>query len=163
MKHHFDFLIDNFKGISKTVLRFYPRRSHVHGFNDVPPSKWEDVYKTYMTFSVLMYHTNVDETEYETPCELFSYCADEGEGLRELRELLGTMSSDRSKIKGRVLQFGDGIEWEIDRDNDLYITTMIDNQTGKAYRCYLNINQIKEFYNVLDEFLEYMLAHSEGI
>lgn len=40
---------------------------------------------------------------------------------------------------------------------------MIKSYTGLCYRFSLEIDTIKEFYNVLDDFLEYILKHSVGI
>lgn len=40
---------------------------------------------------------------------------------------------------------------------------MVNKWSGKCYRFKLYKKQIIEFYNVLDDFLEYMLNHSVGI
>lgn len=38
MKHHFDFIIEEEKDSEKIIMRFYPRQSHVHGFDEnIPP------------------------------------------------------------------------------------------------------------------------------
>jgi len=166
MKHHFDFLIEEEKDSFKTVLRFYPKQSHVHGFNEDSPSTWKEVYKTYMTFSILRYD-KWDETEpYETPCELFGYISDEGEGLRLLKVVLEEILSNNSKDEYEVIPFGYGVDWYISKNkihNDEYIFLTVDNLTGQAFRFCLKENKILEFYNILDVFLEYMLKHSEGI
>ena len=166
-KQHFDFIIDKCDGFDKKVLRFYPRQSNVHGFNNQPPNAWEDVYKTYMTFSVLHYWENdYVEGEYEKPYELFNYYYDEGEGLRVLREVLSEIVTDESKDEYTITPLGDGIDWEINKDkrnNDCYIFTMINSESGLCYRFRLEQNRITEFYNVLNSFLEHMLEHSVGI
>lgn len=164
---NFDFIIDLDEGYSKKVLRFYPKQSRVHGFNETPPSKWEGVYKTYMTFSILLYEECWDnEGFYGIPCELFSYYRDEGEGLLELREILREMLTDNCKTEYSLIPFGDGIDWEINQDKrraDVFVFTMINSYTGLCYRFSLDMVKLKEFYEVLNEFLEYMLQHSVGI
>lgn len=166
MKHHFDFLINEEKDFQKTALRFYPKQSHVHGFEDYAPDKWELVYKTYMSFSILNYYKYEETDPYETPDNLFSYYGDEGEGLRILRDILKEMLSNKAKDEYSITPFGYGVDWEICKhkyDKNLFVFTMIDNLTNQAYRFYLEQSGIQEFHNVLNEFLEYMLAHSEGI
>lgn len=167
MKKKFDFLIEKDDGFYKKVLRFYPKQSKVHGFGDEPPTDWEDVYKTYMTFSVLMYDECWDnEGFYETPGEIFSYYRDEGEGLWILRETLKEIIDGKGKDEYNLVPLGDGIDWDINKHkqkDDTYIFTMINAYTGLCYKFSLYINRIQEFYNVLDEFLEYMLKHSVGI
>lgn len=171
-KRKFDFIIDKWEGFDKKVLRFYPRQSNVHGFDDEPPTTWEGVYKTYMTFAVLHYYEDDDnEGKYETPYELFSYYRDEGEGLRYLREVLSEMITEECQNEYNITPFGDGIDWEIYKDdryvdkegNNMYIFNMINGYSGQCYRFRLCKEEIKEFYNVLDDFLEHMLEHSVGI
>lgn len=165
MKKHFDFIIDKYEGFDKKVLRFYPRHSAVHGFSDEPPKSWKGVYKTYMTFSVLRYWEDDDnEGKYERPYELFSYDSDEGEGLRYLREALASIL-EGSKERFDIIPFGDGVDWEIYKAkiSKYYTFNMINSRSGQCYRFKLDIKEIKDFYNVLNEFLEYMLEHSVGI
>lgn len=166
-KQHFDFIIDKQEEFDKKVLRFYPRQSNVHGFGDELPKAWDDVYKTYMTFSVLCYRESDDiEGKYEKPYELFSYNYDEGEGLRILRGVLAEINTDEEKDEYTIIPFGDGIDWEINkdkRDDNCYIFTMINSESGLCYRFRLNRSRINEFYNVLDDFLEHMLEHSVDI
>lgn len=167
MKRKFDFLISKDDGFDKKILRFYPKQSTVHGFGDEPPTTWKGVYKTYMTFSVLLYDECWDnEGCYETPYELFSYYRDEGEGLRTLREILKEIITNDCKEEYTITPFGDGIDWEIKQRKgrpDMYTFTMINSATGLCYRFNLNLDNIKEFNNVLNDFLEYMLKNSVGI
>lgn len=51
MKKKFDFVLDDDPGINRTILRFYPRHTHVHSFNDDPPKSWEEVYKVYYSWA----------------------------------------------------------------------------------------------------------------
>ena len=166
-KRKFDFIIDKSEGFDKKVLRFYPRQSNVHGFSDDSPTTWEGVYKTYMTFSVLRYWEDDDNSgKYERPYELFSYYYDEGEGLRYLREVLSEMITDKCQDEYEIIPFGDGVDWEIYKDrsnNRYYIFNMINSRSGQCYRFRLNKSEIQEFYNILNDFLEYMLKHSVGI
>lgn len=171
-KRKFDFEIDKWEGFDKKVLRFYPRQSNVHGFGEEPPTTWKGVYKTYMTFAVLHYYEDDDdEGKYERPYELFSYYRDEGEGLRYLREVLSEMITEECQNEYNITPFGDGIDWEIYKDdryvdkegNNMYIFNMINSHSGQCYRFRLCKEEIKGFYNVLDDFLEHMLKHSVGI
>lgn len=43
MERKFDFVIHD-DAFSRDILRFYPRRSHVHGYTDEPPTSWKAVY-----------------------------------------------------------------------------------------------------------------------
>ena len=163
----FDFVIEEGNG-NKKVLRFYPIDSNVHGFDEEAPETWEDVYKTYMTFSVLRFWEDWDKKGvYETEGhELFSYYKDEGEGLRYLREVLQEIIFGVAENKYYIRPFGDGIDWEIVKSSKYkceYTFTMVNSESGQCYRFYLNRKKIEEFYNTLDDFLEYMLKHSEGI
>ena len=163
----FDFVIEEGNG-NKKVLRFYPTDSNVHGFDEEAPKTWEDVYKTYMTFSVLRFWEDWDKKGvYETEeHELFSYYKDEGEGLRYLREVLQEIIFGVAENEYCIRPFGDGIDWEIVKSGKCkseYTFTMVNSGSGQCYRFYLNKEKIEEFYNVLDDFLEYMLKHSEGI
>lgn len=167
MKRNFDFIINIDEGFDKKVLRFYPKQSKVHGFDDEPPTTWKGVYKTYLTYSVLLYEECWDnEGFYETPQEIFSYYRDEGEGLLDLREVLYLIIHNDDKTEYNIKPLGYGIDWEIIQDKnkkDTYVFTMINSEIGLCYRFKLNLDEIKEFYSVLDEFLEYMLKHSVGI
>lgn len=171
-KRKFDFIIDKWQGFDKKVLRFYPRQSNVHGFGDDPPTTWKGVYKTYMTFAVLHYYEDDDsEGKYERPYELFSYYRDEGEGLLYLRDVLLEMTTEECQDEYIITPFGDGVDWEIYKDkkyvdkegNNIYTFNMIDSNSGQCYRFRLYKEEIKEFYNILNEFLEHMLEHSVGI
>lgn len=171
-KKKFDFIIDKWQGFDKKVLRFYPRQSNVHGFGDDPPTTWKGVYKTYMTFAVLHYYEDDNsEGKYERPYELFSYYCDEGEGLLYLREVLADILFGECKDEYEIIPFGDGVDWEIYKDkkyvdkegNNIYTFNMIDSNSGQCYRFRLYKEEIKEFYDILNEFLEHMLEHSVGI
>lgn len=166
MKRYFDFVIDKWEGFDKKVLRLYTKHSSVHGFDDNPPKTWNSVYKTYMTFSILRYWEDDDnEGKYERPYELFTYDCDEGDGLLNLREVLKDIMDGSKQKEYTIMPFGDGIDWEISntQNSKEYRFTMINSKSGQCYRFRLTPDEIKEFYNVLNSFLEYMLKHSVGI
>lgn len=167
MKRNFDFIISKEEGFDKKVLRFYPLQSKVHGYDDESPKEWKEVYKTYMSFSVLHYYEDYEsDGKYERPYELFSFYRDEGEGLIRLRDILFEIIFENNKETYNILPFGDGIAWELSRDKgniDGFMFNMVNNSNGQCYRFYLKKPQIKEFYEVLTNFLEYMLKHSVGI
>ena len=52
MKRKIDFVFED-EGRWRKVFRFYPRRSHVHGFDDKYPKNWKEVYKVYYAWSLL--------------------------------------------------------------------------------------------------------------
>ena len=173
MKKHFDFIIEKNEGLDKKVLRFYTNTSHVYGFRKEPPKTWKGVYKTYMSFAVLRYWEDDEiEGKYERPFELFSYYCDEGEGLRYLREVLHEILTNNEKDEYNIIPFGDGIDWEIKKEEfenlesksvKLYKFTMVNDRSGQCYRFRLLPEEIKVFYEILNNFLEYMLNNSEGI
>ena len=100
-KRKFDFIIDKWEGFDKKVLRFYPRQSNVHGFDDEPPTTWKGVYKTYMTFAVLHYYEDDDnEGKYERPYELFSYYRDEGGRIEIFKR--GFIRNDNRRMSKRI-------------------------------------------------------------
>lgn len=158
MKKHFDFVINNTEDI-KTVIRFYPCRSHVHGFDEnIPPNKWENVYKTYLTFSILNYYW-----EDKPPSIMFTSYMDEGEGLRYLRDYLDHIINKNDKRKYDLLPFGSGAEWIIERNRNIFSFYIFSYFKNNGFRFGLNRNRIQDFYDVLNDFLEYMLKHSEVI
>lgn len=156
MKRHFDLIVCNDADI-KTVIRFYPRQSIV--FNEyLTPNNWEDVCKTYMTFSILNYYWADIH-----PSVMFKSIKEDGEGLRYLRDVLKYIIDKNDKKKYRVLPFGDGAEWIIERNRNIFTFNVFAYFYNNGFRFTLHKNKIKEFYNVLNEFLEYMLEHSETI
>lgn len=165
MKKNFDFVISADKDCDKIVLRFYPKHSHVHGFGEEAPNSWDRVYKTYMSFAILKYCFNSKKQTYDSTNILFENYGDEGEGLRILRDVLNDILVGEHKEYYEITPFGYGVDWEVrdKRKNFNYDFTMIDNLSNKAFRFVLNKEKIQEFYNVLNEFLEYMLSNSEGI
>lgn len=51
MKRKMDFEIRRDNDYCRDIFRFYPRRTHVHGFRNTPPADWSEVYKVYYEFS----------------------------------------------------------------------------------------------------------------
>lgn len=167
MKRSFDFVIKEDDGVSKIVLRFYPKKSRVYTFVDEPPKSWDEVYKTYMTYSVLCYSTYKTKNiiPSTTPDVLFSSSIDEGEGLLDVRQTISNILNGDLKKEYLIYPLSFGVDWEIremPKNKDTYIFTMIKNITGEAFRFELPKEKLNEFYTVLNEYLEYILKYRMG-
>lgn len=53
MKRKLDFVLSE-DDMSRKIFRFYPYRSHCHGFYDNSPKTWEEVYKVYYAYAILL-------------------------------------------------------------------------------------------------------------
>lgn len=178
MKQKIDFIIkeDDSKRI---IFRFYPRRSHCHSFNDIPPKNWDEVYKVYYHYSILLQHkkiTNVDKVQYCTET-LFESLTDECSVIDAFANVCKLVSSDSFKIKKPNDKFeqllfdeftphGNGVSWRIldvaSHDNPFYEIQLF-NHLHRGYRFYMHPSQLKCFAEYLLSCCEYMLAHGESI
>ena len=142
----------------RRAIRFYPKTTHVHGFGDEPPTKWERVYKAYLSFAVLHFNK-------ETGKAHVAYDArwDECSGLNDLVHWLEHPGANTEPVfHMRVL--GDATQWIVmPWGDDCKLVTMYPLHTGKSYVFWLKNDQIPEFVKVINEYLDYSLAHSEGI
>lgn len=142
----------------RRAIRFYPKTTHVHGFGDEPPTKWERVYKAYLSFAVLHFNK-------ETGKAHVAYDArwDECSGLNDLAYWLEHPGANTEPVfHMRVL--GDATQWIVmPWGDDCKLVTMYPLHTGKSYVFWLENEKIQEFVKVINEYLEYSLAHSEGI
>lgn len=167
MKRNFDFVISEDNGFSKIVLRFYPKKSRVFSFDESVPKSWDEVYKTYTSYSILRYNTcklDIIPTS-STPDVLFSFSIDEGDSLLDLRQALYSIIQGSQKTNYDIYTLTFGVDWEIrtlPKENGMYKFTMINNLTGQAFRFELSKEKLIEFYNVLDSYLEYILKYRMG-
>ncbi len=166
MKKKLDFIIES-DGCERTVFRFYPRSSRVHGFDETCPTSWDAVYKVYYTWAIIRQYrwsegNNWGDTEilfdmYRDECSALTYLAD------EIRAL--PLDEDVS-----VPSFGDSL-WDIkfssgDREKKIhsYFKFAVWNRgTGQGYRFYLSRKNTRKFVKYLDYVQQYMLEHSVPI
>jgi len=156
-----DFIIeeDNFETI---VFRLYPDKCHVHGFEDTPPTKWENVYKVYYLFDIIQidgYGTRV----------LYKEDFDECSVLNEVSYCIGKIINNKNKKDKYYLKpFSNATSYEIEkldtwRDEEYWQFTMFNREGYQGFRFILDKDKLKSFKEYLDTFLEYSLKHSEGI
>ena len=91
MKRKFDFTIYDDKCLYRDVIRFYPRSSHVHSFNDDPPTNWEKVYKVYYSWVIIrQYYKSNDQNSIQprSTKKLFDMSMDECSMLPDLSTII---------------------------------------------------------------------------
>lgn len=174
MKRKIDFVIYEDK-YEKLVFRFYPRKSHCHGFGEEPPKEWDKVYKVYYSYSVIhrykeLYEPHEHEVLYASDCD---ECSVIGEVAARIRLIVDGQKVFHGKdqfkedysielLDNEVFPIGYGTSWIIKEVRGKYEIQMF-GWNEKGYRFSLNKKQLKEFGEYLEECCEYMLTHSEGI
>ena len=163
MKRNIDFRIRDDE-MERITLRFRPRLSHVHGFGDTPPKKWEEVYKTYFCYDIIRRWKD----EYSSSEVMYYEPFDECSALNEVSYIIGGIITGFEFERTLAHPFGDGTSWEIEKFNcpgktDYVRFTLFQSYTSKGYRFSLPVDRLQEFKKTLDYYLEYMLQHSEGI
>lgn len=172
MKQKIDFILHN-DWFYKDIFRFYPRRTHVHGFDDDPPNNWSEVYKVYYTWAIIRQYYD-DQSGFITPEEsetLFEIEMDECSMIPNLpniiRHVMGTGETFNYPTFGQPA--GD---WKIelhtyeDADGDScewYKFQVFDNWTNQGIRFTLNKEETLKFIEYLERINQYALEHSEGI
>lgn len=160
MKRKIDFIIYESKD-ERIVFRFYPRKSHVHSFNDEPPKSWAEVYKVYFSYSILLqYKDNPEKTRvvFNEPC-------DECSVLDELPMLISHILENNITDKNVLVPFGMGTIWELSYRNITQPRWVFSlwRWDNIGYRFSLEENGLIRFKDYLSYVLEYMLQHGEGI
>lgn len=155
------------------VFRFYPRQSYCHSFNDIPPTKWEEVYKVYYAYSIFrrLKDDNFTEVLFDCGCDECSIIDEIANRIKLIiegkkRVTVNHMDEEYTieLLDDEVLPFGDGVSWTINkcRQPDLYeIVLWKYDETG--YRFYLEKNKLRELGLYLQECCDYMLAHGDPI
>ena len=152
------------------IFRFYPKQSSCHSFDDKLPTKWEDVYKVYYSYSIFRRHKDGNFIDV-----LFECGSDECSVISEVAVRIALIAEDKKSVildNGRFIELlnneiypmGDGVSWEIKecRTPNEYEVVMWDfDNTG--YRFTLEKNELKAFGEYLNECCEYMLAHGDPI
>lgn len=169
-----DFLIyeDSF---SKTIFRFYPRQSSCHSFNETPPKTWEDVYKVYYTYAVILIwkDDNCHEILFDSDCDECSVIDEVAMTIKLINEGNRTYTKVNPLTQATytielfdrdIFPFGDGVTWSIhevkkDSSYDIYMW----GWKNKGYRFFLKKEKFKAFGEFLDKCNEYMLEHGDPI
>lgn len=152
------------------TFRFYPRQSSCHSFDDKLPTKWEEVYKVYYSYSVFIKDKEDCEVRPLFECN-YDECSVIGEVAARIALVVDgkkgvTLDNGRfiELLNNEVRPMGDGVSWEIKecRTPNEYEVVMWDfDNTG--YRFTLEKNELKAFGEYLNECCEYMLAHGDPI
>lgn len=171
MERKFDFVIHD-DAFSRDILRFYPRRSHVHGYTDEPPTSWKAVYKVYYSWAVIRHYYYNGEIEPESGEKLFDMPMDECSELPELSEIIKYVVLTGEPFDSFTVGQPAG-EWCIkkekchnifnDSKNIFYEFQVFNNLTNQGYRFCFNEIEALEFCDWIDAVNQYMLEHSEGI
>lgn len=156
------------------IFRFYPRLSSCHSFNDIPPTKWEEVYKVYYSYKIFKRYKDDNYTYI-----LFDCGCDECSIIDEVAERIKYIVDDKKEVTithmknkeytvellgKEVIPRGDGVSWIINeyKQHDIY-EIILWNFDETGYRFYLKKDKLKEFGKYLNECCEYMLAHGDPI
>lgn len=172
MKKKFDFIIgNNYNTDSQLVLRFYTKSSHVHVFNkDDSLKSWDKVYKVYFSYAVLSQDfgwSNRVDTEV-----MYKEESDENSCLIHLSNLLGEIvSGEEKELEYKLYPVSDGTRWELNYHPKSSILDkkshwefrLFNTWNHKGYYFILTEDRLLELKEVIDDFLDYMLKHSEVI
>lgn len=173
MKQKIDFVLEDEKDIYRDIFRFYPRRTHVHGFEDDPPTNWSKVYKVYYTWAIIRQYYD-DENNIIVP--------EESETLFEIECDECSMIPNLSDIIRRVMNTGETFDyptfgqpagdWRIDpytykdfhgKSYETYKFQVFNNWTNQGVVFTLNKEETLKFIDYLERINQYALEHGEGI
>lgn len=167
MKKRIDFILENSDANERTIFRFYPRQSHVHGFDETCPQRWNEVYKVYYSWKIIQQYRFDVDSPWET-YTVFEMSCDECSALGAVPATLRTLDKN---AEDTLCAEGYGAEWHIlhfvgNKDFKLkesFHFTLWDNFTNQGYRFVLGVEDAERFAKYIDYVQEYMLAHSEPI
>ena len=175
-KRKIDFIINQTED-ERLIFRFYPRKSSCHSFNEVPPTKPEEIYKVYYSYAIISQWKLKSDSQWESDVKYYEPC-DECSIIDEISERIKYIIEGKTSItvnhrdkeyviellNNEVQPFGDGVSWTINdcRKKDLY-EIVLWNSEEIGYRFYLEKDKLKEFGKYLNECCEYMLIHGEAI
>lgn len=178
MKKHFDFVLGDDPGLDRTIFRFYPRSTHVHGFYDDPPKNWEEVYKVYYSWAIIKqyyeYRNDDSGTKIvpEDSVVLLDFGCDECSMLPDLAVVIKHVM-DTGEIYDEPtfgLPAGDWriekYEWDdeyFNEHHESYQFYVFDNFSNQGFRFVLEKEEVLKFCDWLDMINQYALDHGEGI
>lgn len=163
---------------TKVKMRFYPMRSHVHGFGDDCPKDWKSVYKVYYCWRILQYEKWAGKEDWDAPKPMFEMMVDECSALVNLADHLRYVLKKKSKYHSLISYGQPGSDWEIKYrkywntfgekaervpEMDFVDISVWNSYTEQGYRFILKIKQCEKFIEYLDRVNEHMLENSEPI
>lgn len=157
MEKNFGFLLK--KSEDETIgFRFFPKRSHVHGFGEECPKTWEEVYKVYYDWGIYV-------TEFGR--RWCFYVWDECSALDDVAEVITRFAAADRPDRVSFGAFGDGADWEIsyhvdEEWNYRRFDFSVWNHS-RGYRFSLDRDDAVRFGAFIRRVLAYMLEHSEPI
>lgn len=153
---------------SDLIFRFYPKSSHMHGFDeDKPPASLSEIYKVYYSWAIIRRHKDEPaEVLFRIGCDECSALTDLGESIRYV-----LAHNSRSCIYSPGQE---GSIWEIefqrgrrrpkwDYSPDVIQFSVFSNWTNKGYRFRMTDERAKKFADFLDRVNQHMLENAEGI
>ena len=157
MEKNFAFLLK--RNENETIgFRFFPERSHVHGFGDECPKTWDEVYKVYYDWSIYM--TDLDKRS-------SFYVWDEGSALADIAAAITKLAAADKTDSASFNAFGDGADWDIryfvNKECDMHSFEFGVWNHHRGFRFYLDRDDALRFAAFIRKTLAYMLEHSEPI
>lgn len=157
MEKNFCFLLK--RNEYETVgFRFFPERSHVHGFGDECPKTWDEVYKVYYDWSIYI-------TEFGRRSTFDIW--DEGSALDDVAEIITQLAAVDKADSVSLKAFGDGADWDIryyvDKEFNFRCFQFGVWNHNRGFRFFLDRDDAVRFAAFIRKVLAYMLKHSEPI
>lgn len=166
MKRKLDFVIAE-DDMTKKIFRFYPYHSHCHGFHNNPPKTWDEVYKVYYAYAILVqWKDDEGNIEPESTDVLFREWCDECSRIDLIGYICKYLEECKDELDKEIYPFGDGVSWKIEKlkGTSLNIYSInLWNTDGVGCKFSLYEDEMKPFGEYLTNCCEYMLKHSEGI
>lgn len=173
MKKKFDFVLSDDPGFNRTIFRFYPRRTHVHSFNDDPPKTWEEVYKVYYSWAIIrQYYNDNNKIVPEKSMVLFEVHCDECSEIPNLSAIIKYVMRTDNIYDDPTCGQPAG-DWRVEKqkwedyftrkDCEMYCFYVFDNLSTQGCRFFLNKDGVLKFCDWLDMINQYALDHGEGI
>lgn len=167
MKRKLDFVLSE-DDMTRKIFRFYPYRSHYHGFHDNSPKTWEEVYKVYYAYAILLqWKDDNGNIEPESTDVLFDARCDECSKIDVIGYICEHLEECKNGLNKRIYACEQGITWKIEK---LFKGTSLNiysinlwNTFGVGCKFNLCEEEMKPFGEYLNNCCEYMLKHSEGI
>lgn len=170
MKRKIDYIIYSSNN-ERIVFRFYPRQSHVHSFDDNPPSSWRGVYKTYFAYSILHQWRWSPDSSWISNIVYKETC-DECSVLDEIPMVISEILNKDIENDFTMIPLGMGTSWDWKYKPSITVGERITSPAwtislwrwdNVGYKFTLEEKQLIEFKEYLDYVLDYMLKHGEGI
>lgn len=170
MNKKMDFILKE-TDFCRILFRFYPKNTHVHGFTDIPPRTWKEVYKVYYSWAII--YQNVDNGKINSKYNktLLYFPCDECSEIPNLSGYIKYVIETGVDLKipacGQpagdwIIQQKKGKDWHGNEYEDYYFE-LFDNWMNQGYKFTLSKEKALDFCDYLDAINQYALYHSEGI